>query len=227
MLRVFHTLVRAKLKIQHPSVLQVFVGTYPSILHCIYTVQRKRAGAVPWLWSGCWTSVDKLLACPSTIPQLFFCFPTTFKCSLRPPSSPAQLCPEPARGRCNPQWKKKGAINDGVQRWCLCSGGDLLRTVPKIIKSKSHGMVWVGRDLKAHPALPPAMGLLPPPAQAAHGPIQPGLEHLQEWGTTASLDSCTSASLPLVKNVFLIPNLNLSSFSLKSLPLVLSIQALI
>lgn len=61
-LRVFHTLVRAKLKIQHLSVLQVFVGTYPSILHCIYTVQRKRAGAVPWLWSGCWTSVDKLLA---------------------------------------------------------------------------------------------------------------------------------------------------------------------
>ena len=36
----------------------------------------------------------------------------------------------------------------------------------------------------------------PPPAQAAQGPIHPGLEHLQRWGTTASLGSCASASLP-------------------------------
>ena len=27
-----------------------------------------------------------------------------------------------------------------------------------------------------------AMGWLPPPAQAAQGPIQPGLEHFQGWG---------------------------------------------
>ena len=30
--------------------------------------------------------------------------------------------------------------------------------------------------------------------QAAQGPVQPGLEHLQGWGTTASLGSCASAS---------------------------------
>ena len=43
-------------------------------------------------------------------------------------------------------------------------------------------MAWVGRDLHAHPA------------QAAQGPIQPGLEHLQRWGTMASLGSCASVS---------------------------------
>jgi len=46
---------------------------------------------------------------------------------------------------------------------------------------------------------PPAVGrAAPPPAQAAQGPIEPGLEHLQVWGTTASLGSCARASLPCV-----------------------------
>ena len=45
---------------------------------------------------------------------------------------------------------------------------------------------WVGRDLKDHeaPTPPPQAGPQPPhliPAQAAQGPIQPGLEHLQGW----------------------------------------------
>jgi len=44
-------------------------------------------------------------------------------------------------------------------------------------------MAWVGRDLKAHPFSTPAVGWVPPSAQAAQGPIQPGLEHLQGWGT--------------------------------------------
>jgi len=39
-------------------------------------------------------------------------------------------------------------------------------------------MVWVGRDLKSHPAttLCHGQGCLPP-AEAAEGPIQLGLEH--------------------------------------------------
>ena len=50
------------------------------------------------------------------------------------------------------------------------------------------------------------------------GPIQPGLEHLQGWGTTASLGSSASASPPWVKHCFLTPNLNLPS-SFKATPL--------
>ena len=47
-------------------------------------------------------------------------------------------------------------------------------------------MAWVGRDLKDHEAPTPhhRQGHQPPhfiPAQAAQGPIQPGLEHLQGW----------------------------------------------
>ena len=48
----------------------------------------------------------------------------------------------------------------------------------------------VGRDFKAHPVPTPCSGqCCPPPAQAAQGPIQPGLEHLQGWGTTAPLST--------------------------------------
>ena len=49
-------------------------------------------------------------------------------------------------------------------------------------------MIWAGRELTAHPPLPcHGQGCPPPPTQAAQGPIQPGLECLQAWGTTASL----------------------------------------
>ncbi|EOA97032.1 hypothetical protein Anapl_17450, partial [Anas platyrhynchos] len=45
-------------------------------------------------------------------------------------------------------------------------------------------MVWVGRDLKDHPVPPPCHGLGHLPLdQVAQSPIQPGLEHLQGWGT--------------------------------------------
>ena len=50
---------------------------------------------------------------------------------------------------------------------------------------------------------------LPPSSSAAQGPIQPGLECLQGWGTTASLGSCASASLPSWERISLTPNLNL------------------
>jgi len=48
-------------------------------------------------------------------------------------------------------------------------------------------MAWVGRDSKDHEAPTPCshrQGHQPPhliPDQAAQGPIQPGLEHLQGW----------------------------------------------
>ena len=48
-------------------------------------------------------------------------------------------------------------------------------------------MAWVGRDLKGHqfPTLLHMQGHQPPDLildQAAQGPIQPGLKHLQGWG---------------------------------------------
>jgi len=48
----------------------------------------------------------------------------------------------------------------------------------------NHRMAWVGKNLKAH-AVPThchGQGCYPP-AQAAQGPIQAGLEQLQGWGT--------------------------------------------
>jgi len=41
------------------------------------------------------------------------------------------------------------------------------------------------------------MGWLPPPAQAAQGPIQPGLEHPQGWGTTALWAAVPAPHRPL------------------------------
>ena len=59
-------------------------------------------------------------------------------------------------------------------------------------------MVCVGRDLKAtHPNPCRGQGC-PPSAQAAQGPIQLGLEHLQGWGTHSSLGSCATASPPTI-----------------------------
>ena len=52
----------------------------------------------------------------------------------------------------------------------------------RITELQNHGMVQVGRDLKAHPTPCHGQGCHPA-AQAAQGPIQPGLEHLQGWGT--------------------------------------------
>ena len=53
--------------------------------------------------------------------------------------------------------------------------------------AQNHRMAWVGRDLKDHQAPTPhhRQGRQPPYlilVQAAQGPIQPGLEHLQGWG---------------------------------------------
>ena len=57
------------------------------------------------------------------------------------------------------------------------------------------GLVWKGPESPPSPT--PCCGQgCPPPAQAAQGLIQPGLERLQGWGTTASMGSCASASPP-------------------------------
>ena len=62
----------------------------------------------------------------------------------------------------------------------------------------SHGVLmpigWVGRGLKAHPAPTPAMGWLPPSAQAARGPSNLPLSTSRDGGGTASLGSCATAS---------------------------------
>ena len=52
------------------------------------------------------------------------------------------------------------------------------------IESSNSKMVWVGRDLRAHPVPTPCHGQgCHPAAQTAQGHNQPGLEHLQGWGT--------------------------------------------
>ena len=53
-----------------------------------------------------------------------------------------------------------------------------------------------------------------PSVQAAPGPIQPGLEHLQEWVTHSSQESSARASPPCQCKLSLISSLNLPSFSL-------------
>ena len=54
---------------------------------------------------------------------------------------------------------------------------------------------WVGLERTSESNLGPWAGC-PPPAQAARGPIQPGLEHLQGWGTHTSLGNDARASPP-------------------------------
>jgi len=51
-------------------------------------------------------------------------------------------------------------------------------------------MAWLGRHLKEHQVPTPCYGqdcqpLNEAPDQAAHGPFQPGLEHLQRWDSTS------------------------------------------
>jgi len=67
-----------------------------------------------------------------------------------------------------------------------------------------------------------------PPAQGAPSPVQPGLEPCQGRTATASLGSLGQGLTSLmVKNFYLIPNLNLPSFTLNPSPLVLSLHALV
>jgi len=77
-------------------------------------------------------------------------------------------------------------------------------------------MPQAGRDLKDHKvttSMPQAV--LPPTDQAAQDPIQPGLEHLQKWGThILSGQPVPAPHCPLSK-IFL-PNINLNDISCPS-----------
>ena len=76
----------------------------------------------------------------------------------------------------------------------------------------NHRMVWAGRHLKDYP-----VQTSHPPAQAAQGPIQPGVEHFQEWGIhNLSGQLCQCLTIVSVINFPLTSNLNFLSFSLKS-----------
>ena len=88
-------------------------------------------------------------------------------------------------------------------------------------------MILVGGGLKNHlaPTLLCERGHLPLD-QVAQSPIQPGLEHFQGAG----IHNFSRQLVPVPHNThgkeFLMSNLKLPSFSLKTLPLVLSLQAL-
>jgi len=86
-------------------------------------------------------------------------------------------------------------------------------------------MVWVGRDLTDHLVPTPCHGQGPlPPAKVAHNPVLSNLAlyTARERTATASLGNLAQGLTILrVKNFFLISDLNLPSFSLKPLPLVL------
>ena len=65
----------------------------------------------------------------------------------------------------------------------------------------------------------------PPTSSGCQGPTQPGLGDLQGWGTHSSGQQCLGLTTHTVKHFFLISNLNLPSFSLELMLLVLSPQA--
>ena len=105
--------------------------------------------------------------------------------------------------------------------WTILGG----RFHPRITQNAIPGFLKPILKVTSQPTHPnPCRGQgCPPPAQAAQGPIQPGLERLQGWGTTASLGSCASASPPSGERISrLTSNLNLPSYSLKPFFLDLS-----
>ena len=86
-------------------------------------------------------------------------------------------------------------------------------------------MVWVQEDLKDDQVPASLCQLLDHVLdQAAQGPIQPGLEHLQGWAIHSfSGQQCQYLTILLVKNFPLTSNLNLPSFSLTPSSLILSL----
>jgi len=91
------------------------------------------------------------------------------------------------------------------------------------------GLEGTSRIMKLQPH-PPRQGHQPVhliPAQAAQGPIQPGLEHLQGWGIhSLSGQLFQHLTALIVKNFPLTSNLSLPSFNFKPFPLVLLSSAL-
>jgi len=89
-------------------------------------------------------------------------------------------------------------------------------------------MFWVGRDLKDHLVPTPLHGQGHLPLHHfAQRPIQPDLEHFQ--GGTIHNFSGQPVPVPhtlIAKKFFHLSNLNVPSFSVKPLALVLSLNAL-
>jgi len=91
-------------------------------------------------------------------------------------------------------------------------------------------MVWLGRDLMDHVVpIPPAMGRDTfHPTRLIKVPFSLVLNTAKEGASTASLRNlCQCLTTLTVKNFFLLSYLNLPSFILKPLPLVLSLCALV
>jgi len=62
---------------------------------------------------------------------------------------------------------------------------------------RNHRMAQVGRALKEHPVPAPCHGQgCHPPAEAPQDRIEPDLECLQGWGTTALWAACATALPP-------------------------------
>jgi len=101
----------------------------------------------------------------------------------------------------------------------LCSGGT------RCDQSQDHGLVWVGRDLEGHLVPnPPAMGrdIFHQP-RVLRAPSNLALSTAREGAATASLGNLGQGLTTLMgKNFFLIPDLNLPSFSLQPFSLVLT-----
>ena len=93
-----------------------------------------------------------------------------------------------------------------------------------------HGMVWAGRDLKAHPVPTPChgQGHLPLEQVAPSPCVQPGLEHCQGWGSHSfsGKSLCQRLSTLTGNNFCLISNLNFPCSSVNPSPLVPSLQSL-
>jgi len=91
-------------------------------------------------------------------------------------------------------------------------------------------MVWVGVDLiTSSSSIPPALGRDPfHQTRLLQAPSDLALNTAREGTATASLGYLVQGFATLVvKNFFLRSNLDLLSFSLKPLPLVLSLHALV
>jgi len=79
-------------------------------------------------------------------------------------------------------------VADANGREKACGPHGRLPELISIATESQNGLGWKGPHRSS--IFNPCHGQgCPPPAQAAHGPIQPGLEHLQGWGITASLGS--------------------------------------
>ena len=96
----------------------------------------------------------------------------------------------------------------------------------RIMESRNYRMPWVGRAIKDHP--PPTQMLWAgchPLDQTLQGPIQPGLEHLQEWGIHIFSGQPVPGPHHLLSENFLIMStLYLPSFCLKQFSLALSLS---